>query len=137
MRKSPESDDVPHREPASRRGHAMRRMRSQPTVDKKELVPQQTALTGRQRRQLRALGHHLKVILQIGAQGITDQVIAATEQALKDHELIKVKIGDGPADRHEASAALAVATHSELAQLLGRTALLFRQRKVGSKITLA
>ncbi|MBS1151862.1 MAG: binding protein [Myxococcaceae bacterium] len=106
-------------------------------VDKKELVSRQPALTGRQRRQLRALGHHLKVVVQIGAQGITEQVVAAAEAALKDHELIKVKIGDGPADRHEASAALAVATHSELAQLLGRTALLFRQRKVGSKIKLS
>jgi len=106
-------------------------------VDKKELVSRQAALTGRQRRQLRALGHHLKVVVQIGAQGITEQVVAAAEAALKDHELIKVKIGDGPADRHEASAALAVATHSELAQLLGRTALLFRQRKVGSKIKLS
>jgi RNA-binding protein len=105
-------------------------------VDKKELVPQQGKLTGRQRRQLRALGHHLKVIVQLGAQGVTEQVVAATEAALKDHELIKVKIGDGPADRHEASEALALATHSELAQLLGRTALLFRQRKVGSKIAL-
>ena len=105
-------------------------------VDKRELVAKQAALTGRQRRQLRALGHHLKVIVQLGAQGVTEQVVAAVEAALKDHELIKVKIGDGPADRHEASAALALATHSELAQLLGRTALLFRQRKVGSKVTL-
>lgn len=105
-------------------------------VDPKELVARQGALTGRQRRQLRALGHHLKVVVQLGAQGVTDSIIAATEAALKDHELIKVKIADGPADRHEASAALALATHSELAQLLGRTALLFRQRKVGSKISL-
>lgn len=97
----------------------------------------QAPLTGRQRRQLRALGHHLKVVLQVGAQGVTDDVVAATLAALRDHELIKVKIGDGPADRHEASAALAAATHAELAQLLGRTALLFRQRKVGSKISLA
>jgi RNA-binding protein len=106
-------------------------------ADKKELVAQQAPLTGRQRRQLRALGHHLKVVVQTGAPGITEQVVSAVEAALKDHELIKVKIGEGPADRHEASAALAEATHSELAQLLGRTALLFRQRKVGSKITLS
>ena len=105
-------------------------------ADKKELVARQAPLTGRQRRQLRALGHHLKVVVQTGGPGVTEQVVAAVEAALKDHELIKVKIGDGPADRHETSAALADATHSELAQLLGRTALLFRQRKVGSKISL-
>ncbi len=106
-------------------------------VDVKELVSKQGALTGRQRRQLRALGHHLKVVVQMGALGITDQVVAAVEAALKDHELIKVKIAEGPADRHEASAALALAANAQLAQLLGRTALLFRQRKVGSKIKLS
>lgn len=114
-----------------------RRLPPKPKADKKELVAAQAPLNGRQRRQLRALGHHLKVVVQIGAQGVTDEVVAATESALRDHELIKVKIGDGPADRHEASAALATATKAELAQLLGRTALLFRQRKVGSKISLA
>ena len=114
----------------------MRKAAEKQKVDKKELVAIQAALTGRQRRQLRALGHHLKVVVQLGSDGINDQVIAAVEAALRDHELIKVKIGDGPADRHEASAALAIATKAELAQLLGRTALLFRQRKVGSKIAL-
>lgn len=114
----------------------MKRPAPKPKVDKKELVATQQPLSGRERRQLRALGHHLKVVVQVGAQGITGEVVHAAEQALRDHELIKVKIGEGPADRHEASAALAAATHSELAQLLGRTALLFRQRKVGSKIPL-
>ncbi len=113
-----------------------RRIPQPKKADPKELVAAQAPLNGRQRRQLRALGHHLKVVVQVGAQGVTDDVVAATESALRDHELIKVKIGDGPADRHEASAALAAATHAELAQLLGRTALLFRARKVGSKIAL-
>ena len=59
------------------------------------------------------------MVVQVGADGISDGVISAADQALDDHELIKVKIGDGPADRHEASAALATATKAELAQLLG------------------
>ena len=105
-------------------------------VDKKELVPRQEPLNGKQRRQLRALGHHLKPVVQVGAQGITEQVISATQQALKDHELIKVKIAEGPADRHETSAALALASGSELAQLIGRVALLFRARKLNSRIQL-
>ena len=103
-------------------------------VDKKELVAQQAPLNGKQRRSLRALGHHLKVVVQVGAQGVTEQVIDATVEALKDHELIKVKIAEGPLDRHETSAALAEATHAQLAQLIGRTALLFRARKLESRI---
>jgi RNA-binding protein len=114
----------------------MRKSAPKVKVDKKELVAKQAALSGKQRRQLRALGHHLKPVVQVGAQGITEQVIAATQQALRDHELIKVKIAEGPQDRHETSSSLAVATGAELAQLLGRTALLFRARKQDSKIPL-
>ena len=91
-------------------------------------------LTGKQRRKLRALGHHLQPVVQIGQAGVTDAVVKATLQALEDHELIKVKIGEGPVDRHEASEQLAAATGAHLAQLLGRTALLFKKREKKSKI---
>jgi RNA-binding protein len=94
------------------------------------------ALTGKQRRKLRAMGHHLSAVVQIGQQGVTPAVIAATEQALYDHELIKVKIAEGPEDRHEATEHLARETSSEIAQLLGRTALLFKKREADSKIEL-
>ncbi len=94
------------------------------------------ALTGKQRRKLRAMGHHLTAVVQVGHQGITKAVVAAVEQALYDHELIKVKIGEGPADRKEAADQLARETSAELAQLLGRTALLFKKREKDSKIEL-
>lgn len=93
------------------------------------------ALTGKQRRQLRALGHHLEVVVQVGQKGVTDEVVAALQQALEDHELVKVKVSkDAPEDRHDAAAALAERTGAELAQVLGRTALLFKKRKKKSKI---
>lgn len=93
-------------------------------------------LNGKQRRQLRALGHHLNAVVLVGADGVTDGVIAATEQALADHELIKVKIA---ADRDERAAAieqLVQGTGSEVAQTLGRTVLLWKKRKKKSKIDL-
>lgn len=91
------------------------------------------ALTGKQRRKLRAMGHHLEPVVMVGQQGVTGAVIAAAEQALHDHELIKVKINEGPEDRHEAAERLASATEAELAQLLGRTALLFKRRAEDSE----
>lgn len=95
------------------------------------------ALNGKQKRQLRALGHHLGVVVQIGAEGVTEGVIGAVNQALKDHELIKVKIADEDRDsRVEAVEKLASESQSEVAQTLGRTVLLFKQRKKNSKITL-
>ena len=90
-------------------------------------------LTGKQRRHLRGLGHHLEPVVIVGQSGVTEGVIAAVEHALNDHELIKVKIHEGPEDRHEAAEKLAQSTGAELAQLLGRTALLFKKRKEDSK----
>ncbi|MBJ6761264.1 ribosome assembly RNA-binding protein YhbY [Myxococcaceae bacterium JPH2] len=91
------------------------------------------SLTGKQRRQLRAIGHHLEPVVLVGQSGVTEGVIAAVEQALNDHELIKVKINEGPETRHEAAARISEGTHSELAQLLGRTALFFKKREKKSK----
>ena len=89
-------------------------------------------MTGKQRRQLRALGHHLEAVVQVGQQGVTPGVLAAVEQALFDHELIKVKLPEGEA-RHEAAEQLAKETGAEVAQVLGRTALLFKRREEDSR----
>ena len=90
-------------------------------------------LTGKQRRQLRALGHHLSPVVIVGQSGVTEGVIAAVAQALQDHELIKVKINEGPDDRHEAAEKLAEGAGAQLAQLLGGTVLLFKKRAEDSE----
>ena len=90
-------------------------------------------LTGKQRRKLRALGHHLEPVVQVGQHGVTAGVVSATLQALGDHELVKVKVGDGPEDRHQAAEHLAAETGAEVAQVLGRTVLLFKKRDEDSK----
>lgn len=94
------------------------------------------SLTGQQRRHLRALGHHLSPIVQVGHSGITEGVIRALNQALEDHELVKVKLGESVEDRAAAGEELARATGSECAQVLGRTLLLYRKRKKKPKIKL-
>lgn len=93
-------------------------------------------LDGKSRRKLRALGHHLVPIVIIGQQGVTDAIIAAVDQALYDHELIKLKVNEGPADRHEAAEQLAKALGAQVAQVLGRTVLLYKQREQDSKFDL-
>ena len=85
------------------------------------------ALTGKQRRALRALGHPLAPILQLGKGGLSAPLVEAVDRALADHELIKLKLLDTfDVDRHFAAAELATLTHSEVAQVLGRTVLLYR-----------
>jgi RNA-binding protein len=90
-------------------------------------------MTPKQTRKLRALGHHLEPVVMVGKGGVTEQVIAAVHQALDDHELIKVKINEEHDQRTESAAALAKATGAQLAQLVGKMALLFRKREEDSK----
>jgi RNA-binding protein len=94
-------------------------------------------LTGKQRRHLRALGHKLSPVVQVGHEGVSDAVVRQTDAQLLVHELIKVKIGESsPHDRHEAAQLLAERTGSQVAQVLGRTALLYRARKDDPQIVL-
>jgi RNA-binding protein len=95
------------------------------------------ALTGKQRRTLRALGHHLTALLHVGHQGVSPSLIAAVEQALHDHELVKVRVLEtSPEPRADAAVALAAATGSEVAQVLGRTVLLYKPHPEKPKIRL-
>jgi len=95
------------------------------------------ALTGRQRRHLRALGHHLQPVVQVGHEGVTEAVVREAHQQLETHELIKVRIGESsPQDRHEGAELLAEKTGAQVAQVLGRTALLYRARKENPEIVL-
>lgn len=94
-------------------------------------------LTGKQRRALRSLGHHLNPVVQVGKEGVTSAVVNAADVSLEDHELVKIKVSDSaPVDRHDAAASLAEATGSEVAQVLGRTILLFRRHPDEPKIAL-
>ena len=86
------------------------------------------ALTGKQRRFLRAHGHNRSPALYVGKEGVSEAVIAALDEALLTHELVKVKLGQNVADdRQDAAAALAAATGSQIAQILGGTVLLYRK----------
>ncbi len=84
-------------------------------------------LSGKQRRHLRALAHDLRPIVHVGKGGIDDGLIAAVDQALTDHELIKVKVAESETlDRHDAAEAIATKTTSHVAQVLGYTVILYR-----------
>jgi RNA-binding protein len=94
-------------------------------------------LSGKQRRYLRSLGHHLEPVVQLGKSGLTDGVIAAVDAALEEHELVKVRIGtECPEDRKDVAERLGPSVRGEVAQVLGRTLLVYRKRKKDSKIQL-
>lgn len=95
------------------------------------------ALTGKQSRHLRALGHHLEALVHIGKDGVTEGIAGAIDQCLTDHELVKVRLNpEASADRDEAAAAIAKAVKADVAQVLGRTILLYRRHPSEPKINL-
>jgi RNA-binding protein len=95
------------------------------------------ALTGKQRRFLRSLGHHLDAVVQVGKYGVSESVVAATEAALATRELIKIRCGsECPLDRDEVATALTTAVAAELVQKLGRTLLLYRPDPESPRIAL-
>jgi RNA-binding protein len=97
------------------------------------LVP----LTGKQKSHLRSLAHSLKPVVQVGHQGLTAGVVAALETALERHELIKVKVsGEAEVEAEELAPAIAKATHSQLAQIIGHTLVIYRRRDENPKIVL-
>jgi RNA-binding protein len=84
--------------------------------------------TGDLRRKLRAHGHALKPLVQVGKAGITKGVLAQVAQALFDHELIKVRIAtECPVDRFAVADALAEQPGTNVVQLLGRIVLVYKR----------
>jgi RNA-binding protein len=95
------------------------------------------ALTKQQRQYLRRLAHDLDPIVQIGKQGLGDQVVTTVTQALAVRELIKVKLLDMFELQDEIFAELAERSDSILVASIGHIAILYRQqpdpdrRKIG------
>lgn len=84
-------------------------------------------LTERQRRHLRKLAHPLHAVIHIGDAGLTDPVAAETDRALRDHELVKVKVRGASRDARDGMLAdLARRTGSALVQRIGHVAVLYR-----------
>ncbi len=92
-----------------------------------------TELSGKQKRKLKSLAHHLKPVVYIGKNGITTGLISAVEQALDDHELIKIKFIDFKDEKRGFLERIAAETGAELLNLIGNIAIVFRQSRDESK----
>lgn len=85
-------------------------------------------LSGKQKRFLRGIGHNLNPVIIVGKGEITEALVKETNEALAAHELIKVKILESCLlDRHEVAEDLATETGADVAQILGRTILLYKK----------
>ncbi len=88
-----------------------------------------TALTGKQKRFLRRLGHALHPVIMIGKHGTNETLSRETNKAIESHELIKIKVLETCDDSiDEVAQYLAQNNNAQIAQIIGRTALLYRRR---------
>ncbi|NIG98264.1 MAG: ribosome assembly RNA-binding protein YhbY [Serratia symbiotica] len=87
-------------------------------------------LNNKQKQHLKGLAHPLQPVVMLGHHGLTEGVLAETEQALEHHELIKVKIA---AEDRETKTLIADAIVHETGacnvQVIGNTPILYRPSK--------
>lgn len=84
-------------------------------------------LKGSARKYLRSEAHHLKPVVMVGRNGVSEQLIGSVDAALKDHELIKVKFLDYKDEKKEISQEIASKTKSEVVGIIGNIAIFYRQ----------
>jgi len=93
------------------------------------------SLTGAQRRHLRGLAHALKPIVFVGEGGLSDAVVGALDEALDQHELVKVRLRQPP-DKKAAAEELASRSAAALCGVVGHTVVLYRPHPDEPKIEL-
>ena len=86
-------------------------------------------LSSKQRAQLRGLANSIDTILQVGKDGLGENLIKQADDALEARELIKGRVLDNNIeyDARTAAEELAVATRSEVVQVIGSKFVLYRE----------
>lgn len=94
-------------------------------------------MTSKQRAYLRGLANPLTAILQIGKNGLNDNLIKQVDDALESRELIKISVLEtAPEEKRVLAEEIASSTNSFLVQVLGNKITLYRAKKKDSKIQL-
>jgi RNA-binding protein len=79
-----------------------------------------------QRNYLRREAHGLKPVVMIGQNGLSDSLVKAAEDALRAHELIKVKFQDFKDNKRPLADDLAAKTSSVTVAIIGNILILYR-----------
>ncbi len=90
-------------------------------------------LTGKQKRELRKMAHHLNPIFQVGKDGVSLNMLEGIEDALIKHELMKVKVLDTcEEDTRVVALKISEYTKAEVVQIIGRTIVFYLYNKEGT-----
>jgi RNA-binding protein len=85
-------------------------------------------LTNPEIRELKAQAQRLKAGLKIGKDGISPQFLAALEEELKHHQLVKVKFDAFKEQKKELTPQLAEKSGSHLVTRVGNVVVLYRPK---------
>lgn len=88
------------------------------------------ALSQDQKKRFRKLAHHLKPVVLVSENGLSEGVMNELDRALEDHELIKIRVNT--LDREDKVAIIneiCAQSGAELAQVIGKMAVLYRPAK--------
>ena len=77
-------------------------------------------------RDLKARSQKLKPVIHVGHEGVTEKLLAALDQALSDHGLVKVRFTDHKSERKALATNLSTRTNSRQILLVGHTVTLYR-----------
>jgi RNA-binding protein len=93
-------------------------------------------LKEKQKKTLRGLAHSRKPVVLMGNAGLTDGVLAALDEALLIHELVKVKVAaEDRQERDKIIQTMLERSNAELVQRVGHIATLFRRNPENPVIT--
>ncbi len=86
-------------------------------------------MTSKRRAELRGQANRLEPLFQVGKGGISDALIAQTEDALRAHELIKLKVllESAPEKPREIAEKLAEATGAQVVQVIGGSMIFYKE----------
>ncbi|WP_172120980.1 YhbY family RNA-binding protein [Actinomyces faecalis] len=88
------------------------------------------ALTKKQVKQLRSMGHHLDPQVIIGKNGLTPALVTQAEATIDKRELVKCSVLESsPVEAKEAAPALAAELGAQVVQVIGGRFLLYRRTR--------
>jgi len=82
----------------------------------------------RELRDLKAKAQRLKPIVKLGKEGLTESFLASLDQALNDHQLVKVKFDEFKEQKKELAPVLAEKTQAQIIMRVGNVLVLFRRK---------
>ncbi|OCW96249.1 ribosome assembly RNA-binding protein YhbY [Alishewanella sp. HH-ZS] len=86
------------------------------------------SLTNKQKQFLKSKAHDLKPVILLGANGLTEGVMAEIDSALNFHELIKIKVpGEDREQKVLIMDAIIRESKAEKVQVIGKILVLYRR----------